>query len=190
MLQAETLPRSIQNHCTWLRRILGFKRTASNMQLVLNAKLYITLTNAFITNQMVKLCRPSAVMLIFLISQRKQVDEHVEWSFWKPWGQELENYSCILNKYTASKKLDSLQDLMTNPERDLDCSAQLPENVLGECFEGRVWKEFQYVDGEPFLAAPLITLVSCRLVSAHYSQLRLCKCYLPGSHEPSKGRTF
>ena len=43
---------------------------------------------------------------------------------------------------------------MTNPERDLDCSAQLPENVLGECFEGRVWKEFQYVDGEPFLAAP------------------------------------
>ena len=62
--------------------------------------------------------------------------------------------------YCFKKITDSLQDLITNPnflencEKWRDRSAQLPDNVLGDFFEGRVWKEFHYVDGEPFLAAP------------------------------------
>ena len=54
---------------------------------------------------------------------------------------------------------DSLQDLINKPgflehcEKWRSRSTQLPDNVLGDCFEGRVWKEFQLVDGEPFLAA-------------------------------------
>lgn len=61
--------------------------------------------------------------------------------------------------YCFQKITDALQDLITNPnflencEKWRDRSAQLPENVLGDCFEGKVWQEFQYVDGEPFLAA-------------------------------------
>ena len=31
---------------------------------------------------------------------------------------------------------------------------EFPDNILGDCFEGRIWREFQYVDGEPFLAVP------------------------------------
>lgn len=55
---------------------------------------------------------------------------------------------------------DSLQDLINKPgflehcEKWRSRSTQLPDNVLGDCFKGRVWKEFQLVDGEPFLAAP------------------------------------
>jgi len=46
--------------------------------------------------------------------------------------------------YCFKKITDSLQDLITNPkflqncEKWRDRSAQLPENVLGDCFEGRV----------------------------------------------------
>ena len=43
---------------------------------------------------------------------------------------------------------------MENCEKWRNCSTQLPDNVLGICFDGRVWKEFQYVDREPFLAIP------------------------------------
>lgn len=62
--------------------------------------------------------------------------------------------------YCVRKLTDSLQvlinklDFMENCGRWRSRSTQLPENVLGDCFEGRVWKEFQYVDGEPFLAIP------------------------------------
>ena len=43
---------------------------------------------------------------------------------------------------------------MENCEKWRNCSTQLLHNVLGDCFEGRVWKEFKYVEGEPFLAIP------------------------------------
>lgn len=62
--------------------------------------------------------------------------------------------------YCFRKLTDSLQDLINKPDFMENCerwrsrSTQLPENVLGDCFEGRVWKEFQYVDGEPLLAIP------------------------------------
>ena len=60
--------------------------------------------------------------------------------------------------YCFKKVTDSLTDLinktnfMENCEKWRNSSTQLPDNVLGDCFEGRVWKELQYVDGEPFLA--------------------------------------
>ena len=62
--------------------------------------------------------------------------------------------------YCFKKVTDSLQDLINKPnfmencEKWRNCSTQLSDNVLGDCFEGRVWKEFQYVDREPFLAIP------------------------------------
>lgn len=39
---------------------------------------------------------------------------------------------------------------MENCEKWRNCFIQLLDNVFGDCFEGRVWKEFQYVDGEFF----------------------------------------
>ena len=60
--------------------------------------------------------------------------------------------------YCFKKVTDSLKDLinktnfMENCEKWRNSSTQLPDNVLGDCFEGRVWKEFQYVDGELCLA--------------------------------------
>ena len=62
--------------------------------------------------------------------------------------------------YCFRKVSDSLQDLINKPNFMEHCEkwrnrpTQLPDNILGDCFEGRVWKEFQYVDGEPFLAVP------------------------------------
>lgn len=62
--------------------------------------------------------------------------------------------------YCFKKLSDSLQDLINKPGFMENCekwrsrATQLPENVLGDCYEGRVWREFQFVDGEPFLAAP------------------------------------
>ena len=55
--------------------------------------------------------------------------------------------------YCFKKVTDSLTDLinktnfMENCEKWRNSSTQLPDNVLGDCFEGRVWKELQYVDG-------------------------------------------
>ena len=68
--------------------------------------------------------------------------------------------------YCFKKVTESLQDLinkrnfMENCEKWRKRSTQLPDDILGDFFEGRVWKEFQYVDVEPFLAAPN-NLVSC-----------------------------
>ena len=62
--------------------------------------------------------------------------------------------------YCFKKVTDSLKDLINKPNFMENCekwrnrSTQLLHNVLGDCFEGRVWKEFQYVEGEPFLAIP------------------------------------
>ena len=62
--------------------------------------------------------------------------------------------------YCFKKVTDSLKDLINKPNFMENCekwrnrSTQLLHNVLGDCFEGRVWKEFQYVEREPFLAIP------------------------------------
>ena len=93
---------------------------------------------------------------------------------------------------------DSSQDLINKPgflehcEKWRSRSTQLPDNVLGDCFEGRVWKEFQLVDGEPFLAAPnnFGLMLNVDLVSPYSAWLRLNRCHLYGSNEPSKGRAL
>ena len=62
--------------------------------------------------------------------------------------------------YCFKKVTDSLKDLMNKPNFMENCEkwrnrpTQLLHNVLGDCFEVRVWKKFQYVEGEPFLAIP------------------------------------
>lgn len=81
ILQAETLLNfaKIIPETLYMKRNLGFKRTASsNMQFALNAKPYITSTNAFAANQTVKVCQRSAVMLAFLVTHGRQADGHVE----------------------------------------------------------------------------------------------------------------
>ena len=43
----------------------------------------------------------------------------------------------------------------------------MPENVLADVYDGEVWKQFQHVDGQPFLASPWNCVhVKCRLVPA------------------------
>ena len=50
--------------------------------------------------------------------------------------------------YCFKKVTDSLQDFINKPNFMENCekwrsrSTQLPDNVLEDCFEGRVWKEF------------------------------------------------
>ena len=43
---------------------------------------------------------------------------------------------------------------MDNCEKWRNRFNELPDNILGDCFEGRIWTEFQYVDGVSFLAVP------------------------------------
>ncbi|XP_067023429.1 uncharacterized protein [Acropora muricata] len=62
--------------------------------------------------------------------------------------------------YCFKKVTSSLEDLINKPNFMDNCEKwrnrfnELPDNILGDCFEGRIWREFQYVDGEPFLAVP------------------------------------
>ena len=69
-------------------------------------------------------------------------------------GQEQEKIFLYPKQVYCFKNVtDSLEDLinktnfMENREKWRNSSTQLPDNVLGDCFEGRVWKELQYVDG-------------------------------------------
>lgn len=39
---------------------------------------------------------------------------------------------------------------MDNCEKWRICFNELFDNIFGDCFEGRIWREFQYVDGEFF----------------------------------------
>ena len=62
--------------------------------------------------------------------------------------------------YCFNKVTSLLEDLINKPNFIDNCEKrrnpfnEFPDNILGDCFEGRSWREFQYVDGEPFLAVP------------------------------------
>ena len=98
--------------------------------------------------------------------------------------------------YCFKKVTDSLQDLINKPnfmencEKWRNCSTQLSDNVLGDCFEGRVWKEFQYVDGEPFLAIPnnfaLVLNIDWLQPTLHGSK-SICVIYMVVMNYPKKG---
>lgn len=99
--------------------------------------------------------------------------------------------------YCFKKVTDSLQDLINKPnfmencEKWRNCSTQLSDNVLGDCFEGRVWKEFQYVDGEPFLAIPnnfaLMLNIDWLQPTLHGSK-SICVIYMVVMNLPKKER--
>ena len=62
--------------------------------------------------------------------------------------------------YCFKKVTSSLEDLINKPNFMDNCEKsrnrfnELPDNILGDCFKGRIWREFQYADGESFLAVP------------------------------------
>lgn len=62
--------------------------------------------------------------------------------------------------YCYKRLTDSLQDLISkkgfveNCEKWRDRQSSLSSNILGDCYEGKVWKDFQAVDDEPFLSLP------------------------------------
>ena len=112
----------------------------------------------FAKGQMVRLYQQNTDMWVIHATHTKPDKGHVVPFWWKLWGQEQERHSCILSRFTALERLlIYYKTLLTSQtpwktEKWRNRSTQLPDNVLGDCFEGRVWKELQYVDGEPFLA--------------------------------------
>lgn len=62
--------------------------------------------------------------------------------------------------YCYKKLSDSLEAFIKKPNFMEKCvewrkrSNCLEDDVLGDCYEGKVWKDFQYVDGQPFLSVP------------------------------------
>lgn len=62
--------------------------------------------------------------------------------------------------YCYRKLTESLQDLILRPDFAEKCESwrdrqtKLPEGVLGDCYEGKIWRDFQVVEDEPFLSVP------------------------------------
>lgn len=60
--------------------------------------------------------------------------------------------------YCYKKVIESIQDLLHKKNFINDCEKwrdrNLPDSTLGDVYEGQVWKDFQTVNGEPFLSAP------------------------------------
>lgn len=62
--------------------------------------------------------------------------------------------------YCFKKLTESIQELIYKSDFLKDCELwrerqrHLPDNILGDIYEGQIWKDFQVVDGEHFLSAP------------------------------------
>lgn len=65
---------------------------------------------------------------------------------------------CIWPLHCYNSVRQSLEALVKRPGFLEKCEEwwlrKIPEGVLGEVYDGQVWKDYQYVNGEPFLAAP------------------------------------
>ena len=132
-----------------------------NMQFSLSVKLSIILMNVFVKGQTVRLYQQNAVMWVIHATQTKPERRPCGSLLMKTMRSRAgKTFLYPKQVYCFKKVTDSLQDLINKPnfmencEKWRNCSTQLSDNVLGDCFEGRVWKEFQYVDREPFLAIP------------------------------------
>ena len=73
-------------------------------------------------------------------------------------SKSTSNYLYPKQMYCFKKVSQSLQELIyisgfTN-KCELWRNRNLPEETFGDIFEGRVWKDFQSVNNEPFLSAP------------------------------------
>ena len=60
--------------------------------------------------------------------------------------------------YCYHSIIDNLKHFLQRPGFEAKCelwrSRDIPEGYLADIFDGRIWKEWQYVYGKPFLAAP------------------------------------
>lgn len=60
--------------------------------------------------------------------------------------------------YCYNSIIENLKQFLQRPGFEAKCelwrSRDIPEGYLADIFDGRVWTEWQYVNGKPFLAAP------------------------------------
>ena len=60
--------------------------------------------------------------------------------------------------YCYNSIIENLKHFLQRPGFEAKCemwrSRDVPEGYLADVFDGRIWKEWQYVNGKPYLAAP------------------------------------
>ena len=125
----------------------------------LKCKTLYNFDDVFVKGQMVRLYQQNAVMWVIHATHTKPERRPCGSLLMKTMRSRAgKTFLYPKQVYCFKNVTDSLEDLinktnfMENCEKWRNSSTQLPDNVLGDCFEGRVWKELQYVDGEPFLA--------------------------------------
>ncbi|XP_030600828.1 uncharacterized protein LOC115790939 [Archocentrus centrarchus] len=67
-------------------------------------------------------------------------------------------YVYPIRPYCYKTVVQSLEALVRRPGFQEKCEEwrkrKIPEGVLGDVYDGQVWHDYQYVDGQPFLAEP------------------------------------
>lgn len=60
--------------------------------------------------------------------------------------------------YCYNSVINTLKSFISRPGFTMNCELwrqrNVPTNFLADIFDGQVWKDFMYIDGEPFLAVP------------------------------------
>ena len=60
--------------------------------------------------------------------------------------------------YSCKSVIDSIKELLCRPDFFTKCeewrSRQQDPNIMSDVFDGRIWQQFMFVDGVPFLALP------------------------------------
>ena len=60
--------------------------------------------------------------------------------------------------YSYKSVIDSIKELLCRPDFFTKCeewhSLQQDPNIMSDVFDGRIWQQFMFVDGVPFLALP------------------------------------
>ncbi|XP_067230067.1 uncharacterized protein [Chanodichthys erythropterus] len=63
-----------------------------------------------------------------------------------------------IRSYCYKSVVQSLEELVKRPGFEEKCEEwrkrKIPEGVLGDVYDGQIWQDYQYVNGEPFLAEP------------------------------------
>lgn len=63
-----------------------------------------------------------------------------------------------IRSYCYKSVIQSLEELVRRPGFEEKCEEwrkrKIPECVLADVYDGQVWQDYQYVNGEPFLAQP------------------------------------
>lgn len=63
-----------------------------------------------------------------------------------------------IRSYCYKSVIQSLEELVRRPGFEEKCEEwrkrKIPEGALADVYDGQVWQDYQYVNGEPFLAQP------------------------------------